>query len=307
MKTHLWPHPSPRRGATLLFLSVACVNPGDDGGSFSICDHSDDTDADDSDDTSDSGADDTADTADAADTADTSDTSDTGDMDVDSYMDVTHLGVFFDGAVLDGTISDWKTSGKSRHGNFIVFVADADWSGELEDEDHSCQVWFQIVPESATPDTTFMTSSAWEGWTLDTTTTSFLGQMGTCETLDPSVWGESFYDFVTGYSWGMGLGRLDASMRTELLARDDGTDTDGNGTTDLEESISSMVGGYVMTDLAGVSAVYPYNYGFAYELDLDGELVKDGEGVPNVLKSAAGSASLVDGYYELVPGLQLPF
>ena len=103
------------------------------------------------------------------------------------------------------------------------------------------------------------------------------------------------------------MGTLDPSIEASLLKADDGTDSDGDGKSDLEEQIDLMIGGYVLTDLTGVAAVYPYNYGFVYELDEHGEVTKDSSGKSQILTTAAKSSTLVDGLYELAPAQDLPF
>ena len=66
------------------------------------------------------------DSAEPADTGEGSDTStpigpgDTGDS--TDYFVVDQLGVFFDGAILDGQVSAWSRSGKTKQGNFVIFA-----------------------------------------------------------------------------------------------------------------------------------------------------------------------------------------
>ena len=230
---------------------------------------------------------------------------DTGEEPV--YFEVDQLGVFFDGAVLGGEISSWSKSGKIQQGHFVIYVADSEWTGELADEEHSCQAWFELSPATVLSETTFLTEGAWEGWTLDTSSIYFLGQMGTCENLHPAVWGESFYDYVSAYTWGLGMGPLNVDVQTLLLGRDDGTDSDGDGTTDVEEEVANMVGGYIYSTLTGVAAIYPHNYGYVYELDEDGEMKLGAGDKPTVNTEASKSRELVDGYYDMQPGSPLPF
>ena len=89
--------------------------------------------------------------------------------------------------------------------------------------------------------------------------------MGTCENFDPGVWDGGFYEYVSQQSWGMGVGPLPSDIEDVLLRGDDGTDTDGDGVV-MYKKISNMVGGFVYTTTSGSGEIYPYNYGFVYEL-----------------------------------------
>jgi hypothetical protein len=294
-----------------LALLLACTGSDEDSSSTSPCATDNDTATPTDTSPQDTQSDDTSTTETGGqETAEPEDTGqDTGDVEPQDSFEVAHMGIFFDGAVLGGSISDWAESGVTQEGQFVLYVADDAWSGELDDEDHSCQLWFEISPELVIEESTFLSDGAWNGWQLDTSTTSFLGQMGTCETLDAGSWSASvsFYDYMSSFTWGIGVGSLDAEIRALLLEADDGTDTNSDGTTDLEEEVDLMVGGYVLTDLAGVAAVYPYNYGFVYELSSDGELTKDKAGKSKIHATASKSPTLVDGLYALKPGTDLPF
>ena len=141
---------------------------------------------------------------------------DTGEM--NQYFEVDQFGVFFDGAVLDGEVSSWSSSGISKQGNFVVFAADSDWDGTLEDEDHSCQIWFEFGSLTVTHEPSFVAAGAWEGWTLDTSPAAFLGQMGTCENFDPTIWDLGLYDYVSQNTWGLGVGPLPSELQKQAAS-----------------------------------------------------------------------------------------
>jgi hypothetical protein len=166
----------------------------------------------------------------------------------------------------------------------------------MDDEAEACQLWYELDSDTASEDRAFALAGAWIGWTVDTSA-ALIGEVGQCDGIDEDVWGGPITDFVDAYEWGTGLGTLDSGL-SEIF--------ESHYPSEWKTWEDQVVGGYLATDITGVSDVYNINYGFGYEISEDGEVTVDSSGNMEAL-NAALEEEAVDGFYLFSPGYGFSF
>ena len=119
------------------------------------------------------------------------------------------------------------------------------------------------------------------------TTAAYLGEVGACGDMDSAVWGESLAEWADMFSWGFGLGPLDADLADAFEAA---------YPEDWAELSLDLVGGYIYTDVTGEADVYGFNYAQAFEMDADANIVVTDDGYLSAI-AAADATYAVDAYY----------
>ncbi len=202
--------------------------------------------------------------------------------------------IYSDGAVanVDGVAipSTWNYDGQPQFHLMRVLLVDEDWEGEVNDEDQ-CLIDFALIDGTYVDMTVqFASAGAWTGWAVDTAEYTedgsgggLLGWSEVCNDLDPEF-APSISDVINATTWAIGYGPawgttevsdFESSLRGAL-------DQSGIPWEGDDENVSwenTVLALYAWRSDAEFTEGMPQalNYGFAFEMDSEGNLATDSE------------------------------